>query len=332
MPDGATPVEKTRPKTGSALRLLIGLAALAALVVGVLHFGDAERFVALVRGARPDWLLAGLALQAATYAAEAGVWVGVLARAGRRRPLGELYQMAVVGLFTSQAVPSGGVSGTLVVVHAMERRGVPHAVAVSAVLVDLIGYYVAFGLAIGFGLAVLWAHHDLSPLVLAMAVATALLGFGICGGALWVTAPGRAAPPWLQRWAPARRAVESLTSADPALLRDPRLLARAALLRTGNFALDGLTLWVCLAAIGHPAHVATTLASFVVGALANTLGPIPGGLGTTEGGTVGALALFGVAVEPGLAATLLFRGLSFWLPMLPGMWLGRRLSRAAAPS
>jgi hypothetical protein len=31
-----------------------------------------------------------------------------------------------------------------------------------------------------------------------------------------------------------------------------------------------------------------------------------------------------LAVEPALAATLLLRGFTFWLPMLPGLWLARR--------
>jgi hypothetical protein len=36
------------------------------------------------------------------------------------------------------------------------------------------------------------------------------------------------------------------------------------------------------------------------------------------------LSLLGVAIEGALAATLLLRGLTFWLPMLPGLWLAKR--------
>jgi len=58
--------------------------------------------------------------------------------------------------------------------------------------------------------------------------------------------------------------------------------------------------------------------------MAATLGPIPLGLGTFEAACVGMLSLPGVAIETALAATLLQRGLTFWLPMLPGLWLARR--------
>jgi hypothetical protein len=37
----------------------------------------------------------------------------------------------------------------------------------------------------------------------------------------------------------------------------------------------------------------------------------------------------GVPIEAALAATLLLRGFTFWLPMLPGLWIARREMRAA---
>ena len=36
------------------------------------------------------------------------------------------------------------------------------------------------------------------------------------------------------------------------------------------------------------------------------------------------LSLLGVTIETALAATLLLRGLTFWLPMVPGLWLAER--------
>jgi len=36
------------------------------------------------------------------------------------------------------------------------------------------------------------------------------------------------------------------------------------------------------------------------------------------------LHVHGIALEPAMAATLLLRGFSFWLPMAPGLWIARR--------
>jgi hypothetical protein len=36
------------------------------------------------------------------------------------------------------------------------------------------------------------------------------------------------------------------------------------------------------------------------------------------------LGLLGAPIEMALAATILLRGLTFWAPMIPGLWLARR--------
>ena len=60
----------------------------------------------------------------------------------------------------------------------------------------------------------------------------------------------------------------------------------------------------------------------------HTVGIVPGGLGTFEATSVWTLNMMGVAIPIALAATLLFRGLSFWLPMVPGWWVSRRITTA----
>jgi Mg2+-importing ATPase len=60
--------------------------------------------------------------------------------------------------------------------------------------------------------------------------------------------------------------------------------------------------------------------------LLRTVGIVPGGLGTFEAASVWTLKVMGLPVAPALAATVLFRGLSFWLPMVPGLWISRRIT------
>jgi uncharacterized membrane protein YbhN (UPF0104 family) len=69
-------------------------------------------------------------------------------------------------------------------------------------------------------------------------------------------------------------------------------------------------------------------AHFMLSTLSRTLGVIPGGLGVFEAVSVATLKLIGVPVAAGLAATLLFRFFTFWLPMAPGLILARRETRA----
>ena len=47
--------------------------------------------------------------------------------------------------------------------------------------------------------------------------------------------------------------------------------------------------------------------------------PMPGGVGGVEGGMIAALAAFGVDAGQAVVAVLLFRAVTFWLPMIPGV-------------
>lgn len=121
--------------------------------------------------------------------------------------------------------------------------------------------------------------------------------------------------------------VDELSSADPTLLRSPALLGFGVALRCGGFALDIATLWACLAAVGIHATAGAAGSALMLGTVARTLGLVPSGLGTSEAAVVWGFGQFGVALEPALAAAILYRGVSFWLPLVPGLWFSRRALR-----
>jgi uncharacterized membrane protein YbhN (UPF0104 family) len=64
--------------------------------------------------------------------------------------------------------------------------------------------------------------------------------------------------------------------------------------------------------------------SFVMASAVSSLAWVPGGLGTFEASSVAMLHLQGIGIESALAATLLLRGMTFWLPMVPGFAMARR--------
>ena len=96
--------------------------------------------------------------------------------------------------------------------------------------------------------------------------------------------------------------------------------------QTVIFLLDAATMWVLIQSLGTTASPGAVFASFMIASVFRTVGIVPGGLGTFEATSVWTLNMLGVSVPVGLAATLLFRGLSFWLPMLPGWWVSRRIT------
>ncbi|MBL8138998.1 MAG: flippase-like domain-containing protein [Acidobacteria bacterium] len=70
----------------------------------------------------------------------------------------------------------------------------------------------------------------------------------------------------------------------------------------------------------------------MIASLFRTVGIVPGGLGTFEATSVLMLRMLGIDVAVALSATLLFRGFSFWLPMVPGYWCSRRVLAGPGPS
>lgn len=117
-----------------------------------------------------------------------------------------------------------------------------------------------------------------------------------------------------------RNAVSFLAHSDAALVRDTRVLRVATSWQVAIFLLDAATVWVCIRSLGATAPPDAVSASFMISSLVRTVGVMPGGLGTSEAASVLTLRLVGISLSVALSATLIFRGLSFWIPMLPGLW------------
>lgn len=313
-----------------ALTWAFGFGLVATVALVATHYAEGRDFARLVEQAQPAWLVLGVLLQAGTYLAEAGSFWVILRHAGARRPIGTLVRLAFSKLFLDQAVPSGGLSGTLLVINGLERRGVARATATAAVLLDLRAFYAAFAAALLAALALAWHSGHLTVTVAAFSgVFLAIAAVMIVLLTRW--SHGRHLR-WAERLPGLRTLLHTLEAAGPAVRSDFWLFARCLAFELAIVLLDAATVAVMLLAVGAPAHFGTVFVSFMLASVARTLGVVPGGLGTFEAVSVAALGSGGVPVAAALAATLLFRGLSFWLPLAPGLVLARlELRKAEAP-
>jgi len=306
---------------------IFGLALLACVAIFALHYRQEKALARLLRSAQPAWLLFALLLQAGTYLADARIWRCVLGRAGMPMPFRSYVRLGLAKLFMDQAIPSVGLSGTLLVVRAFDRRGVPRGASMAAVVVDLVSYYCAYLLALGIALGILWVRGSLTllmflpVLIFAPVAATVPL-------ALLHLKRGRTLPAWLKRLPFVKIVFNGLFEATPAIVHDNRLITRCIGLHLAIHLLDAGTLWTVIRALGFQVNPAPVFASFMLSTLAQTLGVVPGGLGVFEAVSTATLKLIGVPVTAGLEATLLFRFFTFWSPMAPGLILARREAKA----
>ena len=309
------------------LGLVVGAAALSGVVALSIAWGDRARFAAVLENAEPAWFALGVVLQALTSLMPAAGWWAVLHRAGRPVGLGHLYGLALVQSFTNQALPAGGLAGIVMVVGGMDRQGVPRPAGLAAMLVDQLGWLSSYAASIITALGWYAVRGALRPVLVlggtVLVVTLVAQGFGL----VWLTSPGRVLPAWLPRSPQVNELAHSLLDTDPRLVRDPQLLVWCFALRGVNVALDGATSWACLRAVGVELSAPDAAAAFIVAWAGRSMGLVPGGLGTYEASSIAALMLLGVPMEPALAATLLFRVLTFWLPMVPGLLLGGVLGR-----
>lgn len=302
---------------------VFGLLALLALIAVVVHLGDIKRFLTLLRSLAPAWLLLALLLQIGTYTSVAVTWQHGLRPVGGVLSLHKLLPLALAKLFVDQTVPTGGISGTAFLVTALTRRGIPAHACLAALLATLVGHYAAYLLAALVGIGLLAIAHETRAWMVSVFALFALMSLAIPVGVLALRRYGRSEPPWLLRIPGVASLLEAATKAPLTLVRRPRMLLEMTGLSLAIILLDAATLWVMLHALGLHTPYPVVFPSFLLAMMVTTIGPIPLGLGSFEATCVAALTLQGVPIEGALTATLLLRGFTTWLPMLPGLFLAR---------
>src|SRR5690606_33833455 len=111
------------------------------------------------------------------------------------------------------------------------------------------------------------------------------------------------------------------------VLSRPRKLAEAI----GGIVLQTLSLvacfYACVRALGGDPSFAALAVVQMVGNAVGMAVPTPGGLGAVEAALTAGVTTIGVSTAVAVPSVLLFRLVSFWLPILPGYLLWTHLQR-----
>jgi uncharacterized protein (TIRG00374 family) len=86
-----------------------------------------------------------------------------------------------------------------------------------------------------------------------------------------------------------------------------------------NTCLHGLALWFALQTFGITLEIGAIILIFSAGVALATATPTPGGIGGAEAAFTALLILYGVAAPEALAVAVLYRLMSYWLPLIPGL-------------
>jgi uncharacterized protein (TIRG00374 family) len=103
----------------------------------------------------------------------------------------------------------------------------------------------------------------------------------------------------------------------------------------GYMGFDTIALAVSFAAFGGGIALGTLVFAYVIGQLGGLI-PLPGGIGGTDGGLIGAMVLYGAPLSTAAAAVLTYRAFQLGVPALLGtiafFQLRRTLSRSPSPA
>lgn len=109
---------------------------------------------------------------------------------------------------------------------------------------------------------------------------------------------------------------------------------RAAMASVAKWLFDFYALLAALVAVGDTRQVSLVLLAYVAGAVLSMVPITPGGIGFVEAGLTAALIAAGVSPGRAVLATLAYRLVSYWLPILAGVvaWIAFRVRFSSLPA
>ena len=340
-PDGIEPMPRVlldrRQVIASGLFVLIGVGFLYFVLPKLTGLG---KTVHRIERGDTWWIAIGVVLEVLSFAGYVVLFRAVFVRGQRRIGWSESYEITMAGLVATRLFAAAGAGGVALTAWALRRSGMEPRVVASRMVAFIVLLYVIYagsllldGIGLGIGLfpgggsfAITIVPAIVAGGLFATAGAVALLPGDIERRlARRASGSGR-----LAHWGASLASVPALaasgvrTAIELIRERDVGLLGALAW-----WGFDISVLWAMFHAFGTPPSFTVIWMAYFVGMLGNLL-PLPGGLGGVEGGMIGALAAFGVDVNLAVLAVLSYRGISFWLPTLPGAVAYFQLRRTVA--
>ncbi|MBS1891871.1 MAG: flippase-like domain-containing protein [Actinobacteria bacterium] len=314
-------------QTGAVvLILLVGIYFLFPKLVGL---GDA---LGKLDEADPLWIGIAIVFSIASYATYIALFKAVVGGEALRLTWGETYQINMAGVAATLLFSAGGAGGVALTYWALRKAGMRRREVARRMIAFVTLHYAFYPLAlIVFGLllrtGVLNGENSVELTIIPAAVAGILLVLGVLITLIPADVEGKLMPH--AHGAHTRSFVE-WASRVPETLGDgfrfalglfahPRKGGLAVLGAAGFWAFSIGVLWASFHSLGIHVPLAVVVQGFFLGMVANLFPLAPAGVGAVDAGMIGAFVLFGLPEETVFPAILIFRLVSFWMPIPPGV-------------
>jgi uncharacterized protein (TIRG00374 family) len=325
-------------------RWIIWISVIIFLWIVLTRLTEIEHVAETLAGGDWLWVLIAAAIQVLYYTARSGLYRVTFASIGVESRLAELLPVTFASLFLNVTAPSGGASGAALFVDYARRRGQSGARAAVGALLVLTADFIAFTLVLAAGMAFLFLAHDLRF----YQVTAAILLLGLTVGLSALMALGLWAPDRLGRVLDGmlrlakrlgallhrpklvpnrhvRRITEEFAEAAQAISARPGNLGRILAVALAMHFVDLLSLAALFQAFGQPLSLGVIVAGYAMGLLFWIVSIPPQGIGVVEGAMTLVFTSLGLTGERAAVIAISFRGLTFWLPLVAGFLLLRRV-------
>ncbi len=322
------------PRLPDRRMLLLFVFVGLALVFLLLNLAGFRETFARIRDAQPVFVWCILIAQALRYVGSTGSTLVLGKMFGIRLPFAPLYKTMLAGQALNRTFSVGGAAGMFVRYSFLTRQEL-HSGAVAALFVveDVLGVATIL-LVFAIGVVAIVLMKAL-PQFAWLVVAGFLAGGMLSGlGALHLyrrralverlvhllarafnTIVGRVVGQDLYHRESIQLAVDEFYAGMTHARRDPPAVARAFLYNLLRLGFDAASLYFAFWAIGFPIAPGFLLVIFTTSSALSTLSGVPGELGVMETSLAVLSTSLGIAPATAISAIVLFRALSYWLPI-----------------
>ena len=320
----------------STKRIVQTLVLIAILLVGIYFlfpkiagFGDA---LGKLDDANPIWIGVAIGFNVLAYATYIALFKAVVSGDALRLTWTETYEINMAGVAATLLFSAGGAGGVALTYWALRKAGMARR-DVGRRMVAFVSLHYAFyplalivcGLLLRTGLVS--GEDSVELTIVPAAVAGLLIAIGFLIALIPSDLERRLAP--YANGEKARSFVRSAAKIPTTiaegfrfalgLFAHPSRGGLALIGAAGFWAFSIAVLWASFHALGVKVPLAVVIQGYFLGMVANLFPLAPAGVGAVDAGMIGAFVLFGIPEETVFPAILVFRLISFWMPIPPGV-------------
>jgi uncharacterized protein (TIRG00374 family) len=330
----------TKKRSKNIFSVFFYILAFFLVIFCIRYFSTIDNDIKLFRQVHPIWLLVALATQAGTYFFNALAF-RVLLKVYTEKAvfsIRELFEISVVSLFLNQTIPSAGWSGKAFFSKELIKKGVAPEESVSLMFLELMTFYIAMILIICsmFFVSIFYNFPEFFFLIFLFGIFI----FSIFGTFMVIASKKKVLAylflkinkiGFIRRQLKKYEAMLDGSEVDRSenllhtIVAKKRLFIQAILCGIGIVVCDSLTIFALFLGFDVQVNFIIVIAGYMLTQIITLIPILPGALLVFEGGMTFFFTHLGIPLEAAATVTLLYRCLSFWLPIPLGFFLLKKI-------